>query len=232
MTGEPDLPSPASATIKVAGRSIRLPATFRALRHRYYRLWFIGQLTSLIGTWMQVVAQQVLIYRLTGSAAALGLISFIGLIPVIPFALWGGSVSDRFPRRTILLITQTTMLIQAFIMAYLIWRGMIQVWQVYLLSLLLATAVAIDLPSRQAFTLDMVDGKEDLTNALGLNSAMFNAARMIGPALAGLLVATIGEGIAFFLNGLSFIAVIVSLPLSRCFRKMGMTLPRLPTTLP
>jgi MFS family permease len=215
MNGQPDLPSPTPASPSVTGRPIRLPSTFRALRHRNYRLWFIGQLTSLIGTWMQVVAQQVLIYRLTGSAAALGLVSFIGLIPVIPFALWGGSISDRFPRRTILLITQSTMLVQAFIMAYLTWSGKIQVWQVYLLSLLLSIAVAVDLPARQAFTYDMVEAKEDLTNALGLNSAMFNAARTIGPALAGLLIAATGEGTAFFLNGLSFVAVIGCLLLMR-----------------
>ena len=215
MNEDSGLPAASVATESETGRTIHFPSTFRALRHRNYRLWFIGQSTSLVGTWMQVVAQQVLIYRLTGSAAALGMISFIGLIPLIPFTLWGGSISDRFPRRTILLITQASMLIQAFVMAFLTWSGKIQVWQVYLLSLLLSIAVAVDLPSRQAFTYDMVEGKADLTNALGLNSAMFNAARTIGPALAGLLVATTGEAMAFFLNGLSFVAVIISLSLMR-----------------
>ncbi len=196
-------------------RASRLPPTFRALRHRNYLLWFIGQTISLIGTWMQTVALQVLVYRLTGSAAALGVISLIGLIPVIPFSLWGGSIADRFPRQKIILLCQIAMLFQALLLAFLTWSNQIQVWQVYLLSLVLATATAIDLPARQAFTVDMVDGKEDLLNAIGLNSAMFNAARAIGPALAGVLVAATGEGWAFFGNALSFLAVIVSLLLMR-----------------
>jgi MFS family permease len=170
---------------------------------------------SLIGTWMQTVALQVLVYRLTGSAAALGIISLIGLIPVIPFSLWGGSIADRFPRQKIILLCQIAMLFQALLLAFLTWSGQIQVWQVYLLSLVQATAIAIDLPARQAFTVDMVDGKEDLLNAIGLNSAMFNAARAIGPALAGVLVAATGEGWAFLGNALSFLAVIVSLLMMR-----------------
>src|SRR4030043_44955 len=189
----------------------RLPATFRALSHRNYLLWFIGQGISLIGTWMQTMAQQVLVYRLTGSAASLGIISFIGLIPVIPLSLWGGSITDRFPRRTILLITQTIMLVQAFLLAALTWSGTVQIWHVYLLAFILGAATAVDLPARQAFTVDMIEGKDDLTSAIGLNSAMFNGARAIGPALAGILVATTGEGNAFFFNGLTFMAVIFSL---------------------
>src|SRR5512136_2467680 len=190
---------------------LRLPAPFRAFSHRNYLLWFLGQRISLVGTWMQTMAQQVLVYRLTGSAAALGIISFIGLIPLIPLSLWGGSIIDRFPRRTILLVTQVIMLLQAMLLAMLTWSGRIQVWQVYLLAFILASVNAVDLPARQAFTVDMVEGKEDLTSAIGMNSAMFNAARAIGPALAGILVATTGEGNAFFFNGLTFIAVIISL---------------------
>lgn len=196
-------------------RASRLPPTFRALRHRNYLLWFIGQTISLIGTWMQTVALQVLVYRLTGSAAALGVISLIGLIPVVPFSLWGGSIADRFPRQKIILFCQIAMLFQALLLAFLTWSGQIQVWQVYLLSLVQATAIAIDLPARQAFTVDMVEGKEDLLNAIGLNSAMFNAARAIGPALAGVLVAATGEGWAFLGNALSFVAVIISLLMMR-----------------
>jgi MFS family permease len=194
---------------------LRLPATFRAFQHRNYLLWFIGQGISLIGTWMQTMAQQVLVYRLTGSAAALGIISFIGLIPLIPLSLWGGSITDRFPKRTILIVTQGIMLIQAFLLAWLTWSGTVQIWHVYLLAFVLGAAIAVDLPARQAFTVDMIEGKEDLTSAIGLNSAMFNAARAIGPALAGILVATTGEGNAFFLNGLSFIAVLISLLMMR-----------------
>ena len=161
------------------------------------------------------MAQQVLVYRLTGSAASLGIISFIGLIPLIPLSLWGGSITDRFPRRTIILITQIIMLVQAFLLAILTWSGTVQIWHVYLLAFILGAATAVDLPARQAFTVDMVEGKDDLTSAIGLNSAMFNGARAIGPALAGILVATTGEGNAFFFNGLTFIAVIISLLMMR-----------------
>jgi MFS family permease len=195
--------------------SFRLPATFRAFHHRNYKLWFVGQGISLIGTWMQTMAQQVLVYSLTGSAASLGIISFIGLIPIIPLSLWGGSLTDRFPKRTILIITQSTMLVQAFLLAWLTWSGRVQIWHVYILAFILGAATAVDLPARQAFTVDMVEGKEDLTSAIGLNSAMFNAARAIGPAMAGILVATTGEANAFFLNGLSFVAVIASLLMMR-----------------
>ncbi len=195
--------------------SVSLPATFRAFRHRNYSLWFVGQGISLIGTWMQTMAQQVLVYRLTGSATSLGIISFIGLVPLIPLSLWGGSITDRFPKRTIILITQSVMLIQAFLLAALVWSGTVQIWHVYIMAFILGAAIAVDLPARQAFTVDMVEGKEDLTSAIGLNSAMFNSARAIGPALAGVLVATTGEGNAFFINGLSFIAVIISLLMMR-----------------
>ncbi len=194
---------------------MHLPPTFRALRHRNYRLWFMGQGLSLVGTWMQTMAQQVLVYRLTGSAAALGIISSIGLIPLVPLALWGGSIADRAPKRLIILIAQIIMMVQAFILAALTWSGKVQVWHVYVLALLLAAAQAVDLPARQALTVELVEGKEDLVNAIGLNSAMFNGARALGPALAGTLVAALGEGPAFLLNGLSFVAVIISLLMMR-----------------
>jgi MFS family permease len=190
-------------------------STFRALRHRNYRLWFYGQGISLIGTWMQNMAQQVLIYRLTGSAAALGIISVIGLIPVLPLSVWGGSISDRFNKRNVILLMNLVQLIQALILAVLTWTGEIRIWHVYALSLLLAAATAVDLPARQAFTVDMISGKEDLTNAIGLNSAMFNGARAIGPSLAGVTVAATGEGPAFLINSLSFVAVIISLLMMR-----------------
>lgn len=175
----------------------------------------MGQGLSLIGTWMQNMAQQVLVYRLTGSAAALGIISAIGLIPLVPLALWGGSIADRAPKRTIILIAQTVMMVQAFLLAALTWSGAVQVGHVYVLAFVLAAAQAVDLPARQAFTVELVGGKEDLTNAIGLNSAMFNGARALGPALAGTLVAALGEGPAFLMNGLSFVAVIISLLLMR-----------------
>ena len=195
--------------------STHRPATFRAFRHRNYLLWFVGQGISLVGTWMQTMAQQVLVYSLTGSAASLGIISFIALIPLVPLSLWSGSITDRFPRRTILLVTQSIMMVQAFLLAGLTWSGKVQIWHVYVLAFILGAAVAVDLPARQAFTVDLVEGKEDLTSAIGLNSAMFNGARAIGPALAGILVATTGEGNAFFLNGLTFVAVIASMLMMR-----------------
>jgi MFS family permease len=204
-----------SHAIHQRGQESRLPTTFRALRHRNYRLWFFGQTVSLIGTWMQTMAQQVLVYRLTGSAAALGMISFIGLIPLIPMTLWGGSISDRASKRTIILIAQVVMLLLAFLLAALTWSGTVHIWHVYLMALLLSAVSSVDLIARQAFTVDMVEGKEDLTNAIGLNSAMFNGARALGPALAGLVVAATGVGMAFFLNGFSFIAVIITLLMMR-----------------
>jgi len=189
--------------------------TFRAFRHYNYRLWFFGQGVSLIGTWMQAMAQQVLVYRLSGSAAALGIVNLMALIPLIPFSLWGGSLSDRVSKRTVILWAQVAMLIQALILAVFTWSGIVQIWHVYVLALLLEVANAVDLPARQAFTVELVEGREDLTNAIGLNSAMFNGARALGPALAGVIVAITGEGTAFFLNGLTFLAVIISLLLMR-----------------
>ena len=202
----PDVPAP---------RSDQRPHLFRALRHRNYRLWFTGQGISLIGTWMQTMAQQILVYRLTGSVVSLGMINFLPLIPLVPLALWGGSLSDRANRRTILLVTQAISLVQALILAVLTWTGAVQVWHVYVLTLLLGAVNAIDMPTRQAITVDLVEGKEDLTNAIGLNSAIFNGARALGPALAGIAVATTGEAVAFLLNAASFVAVLASLILMR-----------------
>ena len=203
----------AAAEALPAGR--RRSSTFRALRHRNFRLFFFGQLISLIGTWMQTIAQQWLVYRLTGSATMLGMISLLGVLPLLPMSLWGGSLADRFPKRSIIVVTQTTMMVLAFILAALTWTGAVQVWHVMVLAVALAAANAVDIPARQAFIVEMVEGKEDMTNAIGLNSAIFNGARAVGPALAGVAVATTGEAGAFFINGLSFVAVIVGLLMMR-----------------
>ncbi len=206
------------------------PATFRALRHHNFRLCSLRSGFSLIGTWMQYMAQQMLVYRLTGSATALGIVTAIGLIPLIPLSLWGGSIADRVSRRTIILFSQIVMMAQAFILAALTWQGVVQIWHVYVLAFLLGAAQAIDMPARQAFIVDMVANREDLTNAIALNSTIFNGARALGPALAGTLVAALGEGPAFFLNGLSFVAVIISLllmhdlPLRRIASRSGRNL--------
>jgi MFS family permease len=184
--------------------------TFRALRHRNFQLFFVGQLISLIGTWMQSVAQSWLVYRMTGSAALLGFVGFASQIPVFLFAPIGGSMADKHNRRTILLITQTAAMLLAFLLAILTLSGIVKIWEIFIIAALLGVVNGFDIPARQVFVVDMV-GKTDLINAIALNSSMFNGARIIGPAIAGVLVATIGEGWCFFANGASYIAVIIGL---------------------
>jgi len=161
------------------------------------------------------MAQQVLVYSLTGSAISLGIVNLMTFLPLLPFSFWGGSLADRYSKRMIILITQTLMLVQALILAALTWTGAVRVWHVYLMAFLLGMLKAVDMPPRQSFVVEMIEGKEDLTSAIGLNSAIHNGARTIGPAIAGLVVATRGEATAFFLNSLSFVAVIACLLLMR-----------------
>jgi MFS family permease len=182
----------------------------RALRHRNYQLFFGGQLISLIGTWMQNVAQSWLVYRLTGSSLLLGLVGFAGQIPVFLLAPVGGAAADRWNRHRIVIGTQISAMTLALLLAGITLLGYVQVWHVLLLAALLGVVNAFDVPARQAFVVDMV-GKDDLPNAIALNSSMFNGARIVGPAVAGLLVAVIGEGWCFFANGVSYIAVIAGL---------------------
>lgn len=167
------------------------------------------------------MAQQVLVYRLTGSASALGIVSFMQVVPLIPFALWGGTLADRIPKRTLILVTQTLMMVQAVLLAILTWTGTVEIWHVYVMSFLLGAAKAVDNPARHSFAVEMVEGKEDLTSAIGLNSAIHNLGRTLGPALAGLAVATMGEAVAFALNALSFLAVIFSLLAMRNLPKIS-----------
>jgi MFS family permease len=164
---------------------------------------------------MQSMAQQVLVYSLTGSAVSLGIVNLMTFLPLLPFSFWGGSLADRFSKRKILLITQSLMLVQALILAMLTWTGAVRVWHVYVMAFVLGMLKAVDMPPRQSFVVEMVEGKEDLTSAIGLNSAIHNLARTLGPAIAGLVVATRGEAVAFFINSLSFIAVIICLLLMR-----------------
>jgi MFS family permease len=192
----------------------RLPRALRALEHRNYRLFFCGQLISLIGTWMQSVAQSWLVYRLTGSAVMLGAVSFSGQIPVFLGAAFGGAVADSHNRHRILIVTQSTAMILALVLAVDTLTGAVRVWHVFVLSALLGLTNAFDIPARQAFVVNMV-GREDIINAVALNSTIFNGARIVGPAVAGVLVATIGEGWCFFANGISYTAVIVGLLLMR-----------------
>src|ERR1700733_7544008 len=195
-------------------RGSRWQLASRALRHRNFQLFFSGQLISLIGTWMQSVAQSWLVYRLTGSALLLGAAGFASQVPVFLFAPLGGITADRFNRRQIVIATQVASMVLAFILAALTLFHRVQVWHVFVLASLLGIVNAFDIPGRQSFLVDMV-GKEDLMNAIALNSSMFNGARVIGPAIAGVLVARLGEGWCFFANGASYIAVIAGLMLMK-----------------
>src|ERR1700757_717090 len=182
----------------------------RALKHRNFQLFFSGQLISLIGTWMQSVAQAWLVYRLTGSSLLLGAVGFSSQIPVFLVAPFGGTLSDRSNRQRVVIATQTAAMVLAGILAWLTLSGRVQVWHIFVLAALLGVVNAFDIPGRQSFLVDMV-GKEDLMNAIALNSSMFNGARVVGPAVAGILVARLGEGWCFFANGVSYIAVIIGL---------------------
>jgi MFS family permease len=190
---------------------IGLQLTFRALSHRNYRLFFGGQSISLIGTWMQQIALNWLVYRLTDSALLLGVVAFAGRIPTFLLASLAGVWVDRWDRHRLLVVTQILSMIQAFILAFLVLTGRAAVWQVICLSLFLGLINAFDVPARQAFVVEMIGKREDLGNAIALNSSMVNGARLLGPSLAGILIAAVGEGICFLLNGLSFLAVIASL---------------------
>ena len=191
-------------------KRMHLPAALRALHSRNYRLFVAGQLVSLIGTWMQSVAQSWLIWRLTGSAALLGFIGFAGQIPIFVLAPVGGVVADRMNRHRVLIATQSTMMVLAFALAALTLGGVIREWHIFVLAALLGVANAFDIPARQAFLVETVS-RDDIVNAVALNSSMLNGARIVGPAVAGLVVAAFGEGWCFLLNAISYVAVIGAL---------------------
>jgi len=195
-------------------RSLRWQETFAALKHYNYRLWFGGQVVSLVGTWMQSTAQGYLIYQITGSPFYLGLVGFVGGAPSLLFTLFGGVIADRLPRRMLLVITQISMMVLAFILAVLTFTHTVQPWHILVLAFLLGVANAFDAPARTSFVLELVS-RENMTNAIALNSTMFNIATVVGPSVAGLTYAAIGPAWCFTLNGLSFIAVIVALLLMR-----------------
>ncbi len=183
----------------------------RALRYRNFRLFFIGQGISLIGTWMQQVAMSWLVYRLTGSALLLGTVGFCSQIPTFLLASFAGVLADRVSRRNLLVCTQTLSMIQAFVLAALVLTGSVQVWHIIVASIFIGMVNAFDIPSRHSFFIEMIENKEDLANAIALNSSMFNGARLVGPAVAGALIAILGEGLCFLLNGMSFLTVIAAL---------------------
>ncbi len=183
----------------------------RSLRHRNFRLFFLGQSVSLIGTWMQRIAVGWLVYQLTHSALVLGLVQFAGQIPTFLVAPFAGVLADRWNRHRTLIATQAFAMIQAFVLAYLVLAGLVTVRDVVLLSIILGVVNAFDMPVRQAFMVEMIEDKDDLANAIALNSSMVNGARLLGPSIAGILVAVAGEGICFLINAISFVAVIASL---------------------
>lgn len=193
----------------------RLRLMLRALRSRNYRLFFAGQSISLVGTWMQQVAMGWLAYRITGSALLLGVVGFAGQFPSFVLAPVAGVLADRWNRRRLLVATQTLAMLQALLLAGFTLAGVTPVWLLVLLSAVLGAVNAFDIPIRQSFVVELVEGKEDLGNAIALNSSMVNAARLVGPSVAGLLVATLGEGVCFLVNAASYLGVIAAIAAMR-----------------
>jgi MFS family permease len=187
---------------------------FRSLRHRNFRLFWSGQLVSLVGTWMQTTAQAWLVLELTGSPLKLGIATALQFFPLLLLSLFTGPLIDRYPKRRIILITQSVLAVQALLLAVLVLTGTVRYWHVAALAAVLGMANAIDMPARQSFIIELV-GREDLMNAVGLNSSVFNAARAAGPALAGMVIASAGTGACFLVNGLSFLPVLAGLSAMR-----------------
>jgi MFS family permease len=204
--GAPVHPSALATQQQTSG----LLRAFLALRHRNYRLFWFGQMISLIGTWMQTTGQAWLVLELTHSPWQLGLVGALQFLPVLLFSMFGGVFADRWPKRSVLLSTQSAAMLQAFLLWLLIVTGTIQIWHIYILALLLGLTNSLDMPTRQAFVVEMV-GREDLPNAVALNSSLFNLARIVGPGLGGVIIALSGVTLLFLLNSLSFIAVLVGL---------------------
>jgi len=205
----------------LSGRQRRMPVggitwrhTFRALRHRNYRFFFWGQLVSLIGTWMQQTAMSWFVYEITNSKFLLGLVSAVGSAPMALSSIWGGSLADLYPKRSILVATQSAQMVCAFLLAAGVWLGFASTWFIIIVAAFNGLAMGFDMPARQAFTVEMAS-REDLLNAISLNSSIVNGARVVGPSMAGLMIGAVGVAMCFLLNGLSFIAVIAGLLLMR-----------------
>src|SRR5437879_4297235 len=205
----------------ISGRQRRMPVggitwrhTFRALRHRNYRLFFWGQLVSLIGTWMQQTAMSWYVYQLTNSKLLLGIVSAVGSAPMMLSSIWGGALADLYPKRSILVATQAAQMICAFLLAAGVWLGFATTPFIIIVAALNGISMGFDMPVRQAFTVEMAS-REDLLNAISLNSSIVNGARVIGPSVAGLMIGAFGVAMCFFLNGVTFIAVIAGLLMMR-----------------
>ena len=192
-------------------RDSALKNMFRALRYRNFRLFFAGQTVSLVGTWMQQIAMSWLVYRITGSAFLLGVVAFSAQIPNFVMSPVAGVFADRWNKHRILLVTQALAMLQALVLAALTLTGTIEAWHIIVLAVFLGCVNSLEIPARQSFIVDMVEKKENLGNAIALNSLMFNAARLVGPSVAGIAIAVAGEGVCFLANGISFFAVIASL---------------------
>lgn len=197
------------------GKFDGLKSIFRSLRYRNYRLFFSGQSLSLIGTWVQRIAIPWLVYRLTDSAFLLGFVGFAGQIPTFILAPFAGVLTDRLNRYHIMIVSQILSMIQALTLALLYFTNTIEVWNVLLLSVIQGCINAFDTPARQSFVIEMVEDKNDIGNAVALNSSMFNGARLVGPSIAGVLIASLGEGACFLINGISYIFVVISLLLMK-----------------
>jgi len=195
-------------------KTLNLGNIFVSLRSPNFRLWFIGQVVSLVGTWMQATAQGYLVYELTHSAAYLGIVAFANGVPTILFTLWGGVVADRISKRKMIIIAQASMMILALILAVLTFTRLVQPWHIVILAFFLGVANAFDAPARQAFIVELVD-RADLANAIALNSTIFNLGTVIGPAIAGLVYAWLGPAWCFTINGITFVAVIIALVLMK-----------------
>ena len=206
----PRTPNLPPEIVPLRARQFRIPKSLSALRHRNFQLYIGGQLISLAGTWMQIIAQGWLVYAISGSELALGVVGFAAAIPVLIISLWGGVIVDRVPKRRRLVMTQIGAMLLAFILSALAFANVVQVWHIVVLAACLGAVSAFDNPARQAFVVEMV-GREDLPNAIALNSMTFNSARIIGPAIAGVVLLAVGAAWCFFWNGVTFLAVIAGL---------------------
>jgi len=205
----------------ISGRPRRMPVggitwrhTFRALRHRNYRLFFWGQLVSLMGTWMQQTAMSWFVYEITNSKLLLGAVAAVGSAPMMLVSIWGGSLADLYPKRSIIVATQTAQMICAFLLAAGAWAGFATPLFIIIIAALNGVAMGFDMPARQAFTVEMTS-REDLLNAISLNSSIVNGARVVGPSIAGLMIGAVGVATCFSLNGVTFVAVIAGLLMMR-----------------
>src|SRR2546421_6607230 len=207
---------------------MNLPPALRSLAHRNFRLFFAGQGISLVGTWMQQVALAWEVFRLTGSAWWLGMAGFAAQVPTFFLAPVAGVLVDRWNRHRLLMLTQTVSMLQAFLVAVLALTGLLELWHIMALSVLLGVVNAFDMPARQAFMVEMVVDHDSLTNAIALNSSIVNAARLVGPALAGLLLARTSAGVCFLVNGVSYVAVLIALAAMRVPLAASHGRPRVP----